>query len=100
MWRETSGGQRELEHSQQEAGIRGGDLKGVGAGMRGKKDWPGNRKLKGIKTPRDGAEELDGGLVRGRLRSLGWGSRAPAPGQASGSCGAAAAAPRPQSEQH
>lgn len=33
----------------------------------GKKNLPRNRKLKGIKTARDGAGELDGGLAKGRL---------------------------------
>lgn len=32
----TSGGQKEGEHSQQEAGIREGDLRGMGVGMRKK----------------------------------------------------------------
>ena len=32
-----------------------------------KKNLPRNRKLKGIKTARDRAEELDGGLVKGRF---------------------------------
>lgn len=70
MQRETWG-QREGAHSQQEAGLMDGDLSG-GWGEK-KKDLPRNRKLKGIRTARDEAEELDGGLVKGRVQ----GSRRP-----------------------
>ena len=82
------------------AGSREGDLGGVGGGRRGKKDLPRNRKLKGIKTARDGAEELDRGRAKGRLPESGL--QEPGPCWTSGSPVTAAgwrADPRPTEPQ-